>query len=207
MGCGISKRVRVSVRALTGDTLILLLCGGLKRTQAKVRGDRMSTGKTTKAAASAPFRAADHLRSDVEIAIYIEEMLVDGDARAVPVALRTVARMRWVGWECSPRRPDSDQETLYRTLSEKGTPASIRSRRFSQSLDCGSRFCRPAARAVSRPKNLACCVVKRIGDGKFAGVAALFDRAATPANEIRARRSRILSRDKHLTMTARGPGE
>jgi DNA-binding phage protein len=48
--------------------------------------------KTTKSAPpSAPFRAAEHLRNDAEIALYIEEMLADGDARAVPVALRTVA--------------------------------------------------------------------------------------------------------------------
>ena len=53
----------------------------------------MPSGKTTKRAAapSVPFRAADHLRSDVEIAAYIESMLADGDARAVPIALRTVA--------------------------------------------------------------------------------------------------------------------
>ena len=49
--------------------------------------------KTTKvaAAASAPFQAADHLRTDAEIAAYVESMLEDGDPRAVPVALRTVA--------------------------------------------------------------------------------------------------------------------
>ena len=48
--------------------------------------------KTTKAAPpGAPFRAAGHLRNDAEIALYLEEMLADGDARAVPVALRTVA--------------------------------------------------------------------------------------------------------------------
>lgn len=42
-------------------------------------------------APSVPFRAAVHLRSDAEIAAYIEAMLADGDARAVPIALRTVA--------------------------------------------------------------------------------------------------------------------
>jgi DNA-binding phage protein len=52
----------------------------------------MRTGKTTKSAPpSAPFRAAEHLRTNAEIALYIEEMLSDGDAHAVPVALRTVA--------------------------------------------------------------------------------------------------------------------
>ena len=52
----------------------------------------MRTGKTTKPAApSRPFNAADHLRIEAEIAAYIEAMLEDGDARAVPIALRTVA--------------------------------------------------------------------------------------------------------------------
>jgi hypothetical protein len=47
----------------------------------------MRTGKTTKRVpASAPLRVADHLRSNADIAIYIEEMLSDGDARAVPIA-------------------------------------------------------------------------------------------------------------------------
>ena len=47
---------------------------------------------TTKpAAASVPFLAADHLRNAEEITGYIQAMLVDGDALAVPIALRTVA--------------------------------------------------------------------------------------------------------------------
>ena len=51
----------------------------------------MRTGKTTRPASpSRPFNAADHLRSEAEVAAYIEAMLEDGDARAVPVALRTV---------------------------------------------------------------------------------------------------------------------
>lgn len=43
-----------------------------------------------KAPASVPFRAADHLRSETEIVAYIEAMLVDGDDRVLPIALRTV---------------------------------------------------------------------------------------------------------------------
>jgi DNA-binding phage protein len=50
----------------------------------------MATGKTTKAA-SLPFRAAAHSKSQDEIAEYLEAMLADSDARAIPVALRTVA--------------------------------------------------------------------------------------------------------------------
>ena len=71
----------------------------------KISSKLMPTRKTTKpASASTPFRAADHLRSASEIAVYIEEMLADGDARAVPVALRTVADALG-GMGRSPRRP------------------------------------------------------------------------------------------------------
>jgi probable addiction module antidote protein len=83
----------------------------------------MPTGKTTRpaAAASTRFRAAVHLRSNAEIAAYIESMLVDGDARAVPVALRTVADAVG-GMAALADKTGLSRETLYRTLSEKGNP-------------------------------------------------------------------------------------
>lgn len=82
----------------------------------------MPTGKTTKpATASAPFRAATHLRSNAEIAAYIEEMLADGDARAVPIALRTVADAVG-GMSALAEKTGLSRETLYRTLSERGNP-------------------------------------------------------------------------------------
>ena len=82
----------------------------------------MRTGKTSKSvAASAPFRAADHLRTNAGIAAYIEAMLADGDARAVPVALRTVADALG-GMNALAERTGLSRETLYRTLSEKGNP-------------------------------------------------------------------------------------
>ncbi len=83
----------------------------------------MPTGKTTKpvSVASAPFRPADHLRTEVEIAAYIESMLADGDARAVPVALRTVADAVG-GMAALAERTGLSRETLYRTLSANGNP-------------------------------------------------------------------------------------
>lgn len=83
----------------------------------------MPTGKTTKRAAapSVRFRAADHLRSNAEIAAYIESMLADGDARAVPIALRTVADAVG-GMAALADKTGLSRETLYRTLSEKGNP-------------------------------------------------------------------------------------
>jgi phage-related protein len=46
---------------------------------------------TKTAAVTVPFRAADHRRNAKENTGYIRAMLADGDARAVPIALVTVA--------------------------------------------------------------------------------------------------------------------
>ena len=79
-------------------------------------------GKTTRPASpSRPFRAADHLQSEAEVAAYIEAMLEDGDARAVPVALRTVAEAVG-GMGALARKTGLSRETLYRTLSKRGNP-------------------------------------------------------------------------------------
>jgi probable addiction module antidote protein len=80
----------------------------------------MATGKTTKPA-SLPFRGADHLKSEAEIAEYLEAVLADGDARVVPVALRTVADAVG-GMAALAEKTGLSRETLYRTLSEKGNP-------------------------------------------------------------------------------------
>lgn len=82
----------------------------------------MRTGKTTKPVSpSRPFQAADHLQSEGEIAAYIEAMLEDGDVRAVPVALRTVAEAVG-GMTALARKTGLSRETLYRTLSTRGNP-------------------------------------------------------------------------------------
>jgi hypothetical protein len=51
---------------------------GGKRTQARISRKLMAAGKTIKPA-SLPLRAEDHLKSQVEIAEYLEAMLVDAD--------------------------------------------------------------------------------------------------------------------------------
>jgi probable addiction module antidote protein len=70
---------------------------------------------------SGPFRVADHLRNENEIAAYLEAVLEDGDPRAMPVALRTVADALG-GLAVLAERTGLSRETLYRTLSEKGNP-------------------------------------------------------------------------------------
>lgn len=82
----------------------------------------MRIGKTTKPASpSRPFIAAEHLRSEAEVAAYIEAMLEDGDARAVPVALRTIVDAVG-GMTALAEKTGLSRETLYRTLSERGNP-------------------------------------------------------------------------------------
>jgi probable addiction module antidote protein len=48
-------------------------------------------------------------------------MLADGDARAIPVALRTVADAVG-GMTALAEKTGLSRETLYRTLSDKGNP-------------------------------------------------------------------------------------
>jgi probable addiction module antidote protein len=82
----------------------------------------MRTGKTTKPVSpSRPFSAAEHLRSEAEVAAFIEAMLEDGDACAVPIALRTVVDAVG-GMAALAERTGLSRETLYRTLSERGNP-------------------------------------------------------------------------------------
>jgi len=89
--------------------------------QRRVRAaDRLWSGLPP-ASPSRPFRAADHLQSEAEVAAYIEAMLEDGDARAVPVALRTVAESVG-GMTALARKTGLSRETLYRTLSKRGNP-------------------------------------------------------------------------------------
>ena len=80
----------------------------------------MAIGKTTRLA-SAPFHGARHLKNDAEIAAYIDEMLTEGDPRAMPIALRTVAAAAG-GVAALAEKTGLSRETLYRTLSKKGNP-------------------------------------------------------------------------------------
>jgi probable addiction module antidote protein len=82
----------------------------------------MHPGKTTNPAPrSSPFNAAEHLRSEADFSAYIEAMLEDGDARAIPVALRTVVDAIG-GMAALAVKTGLSRETLYRTLSERGNP-------------------------------------------------------------------------------------
>lgn len=79
----------------------------------------MSTGKTTRRAASVPFDTASLLEAE-DIPGYLAEVVADGDTRALPLALRTVADV--LGMAELARRTGLSRETLYRTLSARGNP-------------------------------------------------------------------------------------
>jgi probable addiction module antidote protein len=64
---------------------------------------------------------ADQLKSEGDIAAFIEAVLEDGDARMVPIALRTVAEALG-GMAALAERTGLSRETLYRTLSKNGNP-------------------------------------------------------------------------------------
>jgi len=81
----------------------------------------MSTGRTTKRIVSRPFRAAEYLRNEKDIADFLEAVLEDGEPRSLPRALRAVAdSMGGIGKLAE--RTGLSRETLYRTLSERGNP-------------------------------------------------------------------------------------
>jgi|ERR1700733_6196102 probable addiction module antidote protein len=70
---------------------------------------------------SRPFNGAEHLRSEAAVTAYIEEMLEDGDQRAVSVALRTVVDAVG-GMAALADKTGLSREMLYRTLSKRGNP-------------------------------------------------------------------------------------
>lgn len=80
----------------------------------------VTTGKTTKTAASAPFDAADFLRP-ADLPGFLAEALHDGDHRVLPIALRTAAAALG-GVAKLAEITGLSRETLYRTLSERGNP-------------------------------------------------------------------------------------
>ena len=60
-----------------------------------------------------------HLLRDADIALYLEEMLGDGDMRAVPVALRSVADAVG-GMNALSEKTGVSRSTIYRAVSDKG---------------------------------------------------------------------------------------
>lgn len=82
----------------------------------------MPVGKTTRTTTrSVPFEAERYLQTPEMIAGFVEEAIADGDARFVPIALRT-ATAAIGGMAVLAERTGLSRETLYRTLSKNGNP-------------------------------------------------------------------------------------
>jgi putative addiction module killer protein/probable addiction module antidote protein len=107
-----------------GKTVVILLCGGGKRTQSKdirkegnrsgVGGLRMKVSKLKK------FDAAEHLRTPEARAEYLNIVLTDGDPTEVRDALNLVARAQ--GMSEIAKAAGVTREGLYKTLGENGNP-------------------------------------------------------------------------------------
>jgi hypothetical protein len=79
----------------------------------------MRTGMTTKpASASAPFHAADHLRNDKDIAVYIEAMLEDSDPEPFPSHF-ALLRPAWAESPCWQTKPDSGGKPCFARCPRK----------------------------------------------------------------------------------------
>jgi len=68
------------------------------------------------------FDVTDYLRTDRQVAAYLDAALADGDARVLLEAVRDVAAVRG-GMTALARRAGIPRESLYRMLSRRGNPS------------------------------------------------------------------------------------
>jgi probable addiction module antidote protein/putative addiction module killer protein len=117
-----------------GAALVILLAGGnsssywragistrksvTSRQHARLRGSfrRIAMGKTKTIA----WDAVDHLKTDEDIAHYLEAVLEDGDPALVTAALGDIARAK--GMSQVARDAGLGRESLYKALSPDGNP-------------------------------------------------------------------------------------
>ena len=67
-----------------------------------------------------PWDAAEHLKSDADMAAYLEAALEDGDPALVAAALGDIARAK--GMSQIARETGLGRESLYKALSPDGNP-------------------------------------------------------------------------------------
>ena len=99
------------------------------------------------------FETTDYLRTDRQIAAYLDAALTDGDPRVLLQAVRDVAAVRG-GMTALARRAGIPRESLYRMLSSRGNPsyAAVRSILgavgFRLSVEPGSKRLSRSSRAA-----------------------------------------------------------
>jgi probable addiction module antidote protein len=74
--------------------------------------------------ATGPFQVTDYLRTDRQIAAYLDAALADGNPRVLLEAVRDVAAVRG-GMTALARRAGIPRESLYRMLSNRGNPSYV----------------------------------------------------------------------------------
>jgi probable addiction module antidote protein len=70
------------------------------------------------------FQTTDYLRTDRQIAAYLDAALMDGDPRVLLQAVRDVATVRG-GMATLSREAGIPRESLYRMLSNRGNPSYV----------------------------------------------------------------------------------
>ena len=109
-----------------GDTVVVLLGGGDKRTQDRHRDGRAPgekpVGDTMTKTATSPYDVAEHLRTREDMAAYLEASIeeADGDAAFVAKALGDIARARGMAQVAS--EAGLSRESLYKALSGERVP-------------------------------------------------------------------------------------
>jgi probable addiction module antidote protein len=68
-----------------------------------------------------PHDTAEHLKTDEDVALYIEAVLEDGDPALIRDAIGIVARAR--GMSQIAREAGLSRESLYKALSQSGNPS------------------------------------------------------------------------------------
>jgi probable addiction module antidote protein len=115
--CGPGYRIYYVHR---GAQIVLLLCGGDKRTQQRGHQTGSEAGGNIVMTKTTRLDAADYLDSEERQVAYIVAALESGDADFVRDALGLVARARGMGGIA--KKAGLNRESLYKALGEAGNP-------------------------------------------------------------------------------------
>jgi len=135
-----------------GAEIVILLCGGDKRTQRQGYQAGAGTGGETVMPKTIRFDAADYLDSEERQVAYITSALETGDADFVRDALGIVARAR--GMAEIAKNAGLNRESLYKALGETGNPEFATVMRIVRAMGL-TLSARPADRRTSKRRSVA----------------------------------------------------